>query len=219
VGDVALAPAGLELLRRVAPAAGQQSRDDLVADLLARYGGTERGYHDRRHLAEVLAHVDELADVADDPDAVRLAAWFHDAVYTAAGPPGADEAASAALALESLTALGVDPRLVAAVVRLVELTATHRPEPGDRDGAVLCDADLAVLARDPAGYADYVAGVRHEYAHVPAEQFRAGRAAILRELAAAPTLFRTDVGRARWEPAARANLDAELAELDGVTPP
>jgi len=30
--------------------------------------------------------------------------------------------------------------------RLVLLTAGHAPEPGDRDGELLCDADLAVLA-------------------------------------------------------------------------
>ena len=87
------------------------------------------------------------------------------------------------------------------------------PAPDDVDGAVLCDADLAVLARDEDGYRRYVDDVRREYAHVPDELFRAGRATVLSALLAAPTLFRTDEGRRRWERAARANVEAELARL------
>ena len=94
------------------------------------------------------------------------------------------------------------------------LTATHDPEPGDANGAVLCDADLAVLARDPAGYADYAAAIRREYAHVPDELFRRGRAAILRGLLEQPALFRTPSAVNRWEAEARANVAAELRDLE-----
>ncbi len=99
------------------------------------------------------------------------------------------------------------------VARLVRLTASHDPAAGDTDGAVLCDADLAVLARDEAGYAQYVAGVRREYGHVPDAAFRAGRAAVLRSLVAQPRLFRTPSGFARWESAARRNVADELAQI------
>ncbi|MGH3379956.1 MAG: HD domain-containing protein, partial [Actinoallomurus sp.] len=51
------------------------------ADLLRRYAEPHRRYHTTTHLAEVLDHVGELAGEAADADAVRLAAWFHDAVY------------------------------------------------------------------------------------------------------------------------------------------
>jgi predicted metal-dependent HD superfamily phosphohydrolase len=214
----ALAPRGRALLLRVG--ADPQQVDSLVEDLLIAYAQPARGYHDLRHLTEVLDHVDELADEAERPDAVRLAAWFHDAVYTSSGEPGADEELSARMAQERLTALGVDAETVATVTRLVRLTATHRLAPDDRDGAVLSDADLAVLARDGTGYQEYVDGVRREYGHVPDADFRRGRAAILRDLATAPHLFRTAAGRDRWEGAARRNLAAELVELDrDVTDP
>jgi predicted metal-dependent HD superfamily phosphohydrolase len=199
-------------------AAGATAADDAVAatgaELVAAYASPERAYHDVRHLTEVLDHVDELAADAEHPDSVLLAAWFHDAVYDTAPPtPDASEQASAALAAEALQQLGVPDDVVARVARLVRLTATHDPEPDDRDGAVLCDADLAVLARDPDAYADYVAAVRREYAHVPDDAFRAGRAAVLQALLDQPTLFRTDEGRARWEAAARRNVAAEIVHL------
>jgi predicted metal-dependent HD superfamily phosphohydrolase len=185
--------------------------------LLDAYGGPGRIYHDLRHLAEVLARVDELAGEAENPDLVRLAAWFHDAVYVAQPAAGgaSGEELSARLAELELAGLGLPVRARDEVARLVRLTARHAPAEGDHNGAVLCDADLAVLARDPAGYAAYVADVRREYAAVPEPAFRAGRAAILRALLEAPVLFRTPLGRSRWEAPARANLVAELRTLDG----
>ena len=82
-----------------------------------------------------------------DPDAVRLAAWYHDVAYD---PERADnEQVSAARARAGLRGLVPDAR-VDEVERLVLLTAGHDPAPDDANGAVLCDADLAVLA-GPAG--------------------------------------------------------------------
>ncbi len=193
--------------------------------LMVAYAGPDRAYHDVRHLAEVLEHVDALAGAAAAADLVRLAAWFHDAVYdTHVGAEPGDRGASssedrsARLATDSLFGLGLDEVEVTEVARLVRLTATHDPEPGDADGAVLCDADLAVLARDPTGYAGYVAAVRQEYAHVPDDLFRTGRAAILRALLDQPRLFRTPAAAARWEARARANVTAELTALGEAGP-
>lgn len=199
---------------RLVRAAG--GRDDVAAAgarLVAAYGLPERDYHDLDHLCEVLDRVDELADVAVDPDAVRLAAWYHDAVYDPATTD--NEERSAGLAAGELARLRVPPGLVAEVVRLVRLTRTHDPGPDDRDGAVLCDADLAVLARDPEGYDRYVRAVRAEYDQVDDATFAAGRAAVLRALLDRPQLYRTARGAQRWEDQARANLTAELARLSG----
>jgi predicted metal-dependent HD superfamily phosphohydrolase len=187
--------------------------EELREDLLARWAETHRKHHTVTHLHEMLDAIGLLAGagIEFDREAVELAAWFHDAVYDTAPPtPDASEQASAALAAEALRQLGVAEDVVADVARLVRLTATHDPAPDDSDGAVLCDADLAVLARDPEAYADYVAAVRREYAHVPDDAFRAGRAAVLRALVEQPTLFHTVEGRARWEGAARRNVAAEI---------
>jgi predicted metal-dependent HD superfamily phosphohydrolase len=181
--------------------------------LLDRWSEPHRGYHDLAHLAAVLAHLTALGEHPFDPDAVRLAAWYHDAVY--AGRPD-DEERSAALAERELgrAGLALEPTLVAEVARLVRGTATHDPAPGDRNGEALCDADLAVLAGDPGTYAAYVAGVRDEYAAVPDPAFRAGRARLLRALLDSPTLFRTPYGQQVWEAPARANVERELRELE-----
>lgn len=184
--------------------------DDVGAALLHSWSDPRRRYHDLVHLRDILAYVDVLADAADDADAVRLAAWYHDAVFEARPD---DEELSAQRAEADLTALGADGAFVAEVARLVRMTAAHNPEPGDRNAEVLSDADLASLAIDGIRYRQNSAAIRLEFAHVDEHLFRAGRAAIIAALLAGPSLYRTRMGRQRWEEAARANLAAELDAL------
>jgi predicted metal-dependent HD superfamily phosphohydrolase len=179
-------------------------------ELLEAYADPGRGYHDTRHLTEVLDRLDELAAAGTSFDRlpVGLAAWFHDGVYD--GHAG-DEERSASWAETALA--GREPELVTEVARLVRLTETHRPAADDPNGCALSDADLAILAAPAPRYAEYVADVRREYAHVSDDDFRAGRAAVLRDLLAKPRLFHTAHAHERWEPAARANVEAEVARL------
>ncbi|MES9538361.1 HD domain-containing protein [Spirillospora sp. NPDC049024] len=201
----------MELVDRWVALAGPHTRH-IGAELDQRYGEPHRRYHTRAHLAAVLDLVDELAGHAEDPDAVRLAAWFHDAVYD---PERADnEERSARLAARMLADTDLPEPVVAQVVRLVELTAAHAPEEDDRDGQVLCDADLAVLGAEPEEYAAYAAAVREEYAFVPDEFFRAGRAEVLNGLLALPRLFHTPAARERFEERARNNMRTELLLLN-----
>ncbi|NYH43692.1 putative metal-dependent HD superfamily phosphohydrolase [Micromonospora jinlongensis] len=181
--------------------------------LLARWREPHRHYHTVAHLTAVLDVVDEHADLARRPDVVRLAAWFHDAVYDPRSAGDANERDSAALAESVLAGLGVPAATAAEARRLVLLTAGHTVAPGDPDGALLCDADLAVLAAPPADYDRYAAAIRREYAHVPEPAFRAGRAAVLTSLLALPALFRLPPLAARWEEPARDNVRRELAAL------
>jgi predicted metal-dependent HD superfamily phosphohydrolase len=181
-------------------------------ELLTAYGDPRRGYHDTRHLAEVLERLDELAaaGVAYERRPVQLAAWFHDGVYD--GLAGAEER-SAQWAERALAGLVPEPE-VTEVVRLVRLTEQHRPEEGDPNGCALSDADLAVLAAPAERYRRYVEDVRREYSSVADDDFRRGRAAVLRALVEQDRLFRTAHALAHWEAAARRNVADELAELE-----
>ncbi|MYS07362.1 hypothetical protein GTW71_13170, partial [Streptomyces sp. SID6041] len=186
-------------------------------NLLARWAEPQRRYHTVDHLRAVLDRIDELADLGGEGgelELVRLAAWFHDAVYRP--DRSENEERSAVLAEKALAEAGLTPHEIAEVARLVRLTITHDPAPGDLNGETLCDADLAILAADADTYGGYTAAVREEYGFVPEDAFRAGRATILRHLLNLPRLFRTPYGAAAWEERARENLERELAELTGA---
>ena len=180
------------------------------AAVVGAWSEPHRRYHDLAHLAAVLGIVDQLAGAAADPAAVRLAAWYHDVAYD---PQRSDnEQVSAARARIGLLGL-VDEATVAEVERLVLLTAGHDPAPGDANGAVLCDADLAVLAGPPEAYVAYASAVREEYAHLSDEEFTAGRTAVLEQLLALPALYRLPQVAGQLTGRARANMTAELSLL------
>ncbi|MEU8526211.1 MULTISPECIES: hypothetical protein [Streptomyces] len=214
-------PADQDLVDRwtsalLAARAGREGPDPApyAANLLNRWAEPQRRYHTTDHLRAVLLRIDELAPSAPDTAdlaLVRLGAWFHDAVYRP--DRSENEERSAALAERALPEAGLTPDATAEVARLVRLTVTHDPAAGDANGELLCDADLAILASDADTYGGYTAAVREEYGFVPDDAFRAGRAAVLRQLLDLPRLFRTPYGTEHWEAPARKNLERELTEL------
>ena len=183
---------------------------ELGEQLIRRYSEPHRHYHTTEHLAHVLTMIDRLAD-DHDLFLVRLAAWYHDAVYAIPAGQVSNEEASARLALRELSWVGLEQEDLNQVARLVRLTETHLPGPRDPEGELLCDADLAILAADPSAYADYVAAIRAEYSQVPEEAFLAGRLAVLTDLADRE-IFRTAKGR-QLSSAAHANLSTEIGAL------
>ena len=64
-----------------------------------------------------------------------------------------NEEASARLAIRRLGRTGLEQEDLTQVARLVRLTETHVPGARDPEGELLCDADLAILAAEPAAYA------------------------------------------------------------------
>ena len=191
--------------------------------LCARYREQHRRYHGLVHVLRVLRTIDELVAAAapstvGDPRALRVAAWFHDAVYEPRS--STNEADSATLAEIELATLGWEPRRRLAVQSMILATATHEPAATDDAvaTAILLDADLAVLAADPANYQAYVDGVRVEYAHVDDAAWRVGRAAVLRSFLDRATIFYTATMHVR-EATARANLTAELARWSSGASP
>lgn len=200
-------------------------RGDLGREVLDRWAEPHRRYHTRAHLFAVLTSLEAIADGGtpprEVPRAVVLAAWFHDAVYRAGlggAAPGSDEEESALLAEERLAGAGLPDVEIDEVGRLVRLTAGHSPATHDAAGQLLCDADLAVLGRDQNAYRRYAGQVRAEFAHVPDNAFRAGRAAVLKQLLGLDPLFHTPAGRRLWEARARENLRTELAAGSWLAP-
>jgi predicted metal-dependent HD superfamily phosphohydrolase len=180
--------------------------------LLTRYRERHRRYHTPEHVAWVIQHVEELdrEESTADLNAVVAAAFYHDAIYEPRYP--ANERASARLAERDLNQLGWADGRIDSVVTMIEATRDHL-DPPDIDSSVLFDADLATLGSDPADYEAYAKAVRAEYRHLDDDEWRLGRAQVLRSFLERETIFATHSGRLRWEQAARMNLEAELVSL------
>ncbi|GAA2044676.1 hypothetical protein GCM10009720_26990 [Yaniella flava] len=206
---------------RLFPNTSELERDPICDALLERWDEDHRHYHDLTHLMSVLKNIEYLERQGEPmgvfPRAVKLAGWFHDAIYRADPvlPPGQDEEDSARLAERVLPELGVPGPEILETARLIRLTFTHDPHDDDHGGKVLSDADLEVLARNPGGYQRYREGVRQDFGKVDDADFVAGRERFLRGMLAQNPIFNTQTGRKRWERPARRNLMSELYPRGG----
>jgi predicted metal-dependent HD superfamily phosphohydrolase len=178
--------------------------------LVTAYSEPHRFYHNLEHVAEVLRVAGRLGASPE----VLLAVWFHDAVYD---PKATDNEESSALLANRLLSieLAVPVEIVVRVGKLVLATKHAVMNMASADAAMLLDADLAILGASETRYARYAADIRREYAHVPDEDYRRGRAAVLEAFLKRDRIYRTDVMFAEGEIAARRNLTSELAGLRG----
>lgn len=214
-----LLPAYTRSVRAVGATAPAERINASGEALIDRWSTPDRHFHNLRHVIDLLARVDELADESHNPHIMRLAAWYHGCVFSSATEEtyrrngGEDEIASAAYAAQDLQALGVPDRVVDRICALILNLKRHNLAPNDFDALALNDADLGTLAVEPQRYKSYRQLVRQEYAHIPDEDYLRARLAIVSRLLDRDRLFSSPLG-ARWEKAARENLHAERQRLE-----
>ncbi|MET3595682.1 putative metal-dependent HD superfamily phosphohydrolase [Mesorhizobium shonense] len=191
--------------------------DVLKTELSALYQAGDRHYHSIVHIEAMLALAGEYRRLLHDPEAVKAAIWFHDAIYDSRAKD--NEAKSADLAKKKLAGRA-SPDRIARIAAMIDATATHQlPQFGNEkatsDAALFLDMDLAILGAEPGVFDAYEKAVRREYGWVEEPMWRAGRAAVLKSFLARPHIFHTAEFRQRFEPRARQNLERSLAALEG----
>lgn len=208
-------------VRSVSALGATAPRDRIEATgrrLLERWSSADRHHHGVTHLVAVLQRVDALAQETHDPEVVRVAAWYHGAVFDTKPlneylrVAGENKPASAVLAKAELLELGVPERIAGRVHDIILSLTRHDADPADVDCLALCDADLGTLAVEPQKYKDYRKRVRDEFAHIDPRSYVEARIAIITRLLARRRLFLSPLATA-WEEPARQNLAAELVKL------
>jgi predicted metal-dependent HD superfamily phosphohydrolase len=178
-------------------------RDDVFDELVNAYTAPDRHYHDIRHIADCLSEFDGVRRLAQNPDAVQTAIWFHDVVYD--GRRTDNEEQSAEVAAAALRRLGASEAFIHEVQQLILFTR-HDLEPDTPDGKLMVDIDLASLALAPDRFDENSRRIRREYLHVPEEAFVRARNDMLGGLLKRPRIYYTDVFYGRYEDRARENL-------------
>lgn len=183
---------------------------DVFERLRAAYAESHRHYHTGGHISHCLGELEQVRNLAREPDEVELALWFHDAVYVTRSSD--NERKSAEWATEFLGANAVDEHRIERVRRLIMAT-THAASAEDPDAGLLVDIDLSILGADRETYGRFERDVRKEYWWVPGPLFRRTRAKILESFLARESVYATAHFRDRLENAARANLAKAIADL------
>ncbi|MCW7536432.1 hypothetical protein OOT46_01000 [Aquabacterium sp. A7-Y] len=185
--------------------------------LVSAWSRWPRRYHDANHLLACIRHWREFAPRCEDPDAVALALWFHDAVYWPWSKQ--NERRSADWACRFIRHAGLPEeraRELADKVDALIMATQHHSGPPAGDAAWVVDIDLAILGQPPEVYDLFEAGVRSEYRWVPAAAYADGRGRVLQSFLDRPHIYTTEPFRQRYEQAARANMERALTRLQAA---
>lgn len=199
---------------------GANNAGSVYAGLLTRYlTEPHRAYHTAAHIAFMLRLLQGWQNAVPRP--LLLATLFHDAVYDPRRPD--NEAQSATLCRTAGTSAGLPTSEIDEAARLILLTQEHNPDPDDKAGVLLTCADLWVLGGSPDEYATYRDQVRQEYAFVPDEAWRVGRARVMRMFLDRPRIYpdssHVPPGTDEREASARRNVADEIAFLETANDP
>lgn len=184
----------------------------VLADLLTRYAEPHRSYHTLTHIDHCLTELEQARQLAQNPDAVEMALWYHDTVYNTRA--GDNEQKSAELALEVTKNAALSDDFGRQVVNLI-LSTKHAEAPSDPDVQLLVDIDLSVLGQPEDKFDEYERQVRKEYEWVPDEMFAEKRSDILSGFLKRPAIYSTQLFRDKYEAQARRNIARSLARLSG----
>lgn len=186
--------------------------EEVYSALASAYSESHRHYHTTRHIDDCLSQLDSAASIAESPEEVELALWFHDAVYRPISSK--NELESAEWARSFLRASAADGARVQRVYDHI-LATRHGEESLRGDAAVVVDIDLSILGREPETYDEFERSIRREYEWVPWTVYRNKRTEILSSFLGRTEIYATELFRNRFEARARQNLERAIQSLNG----
>jgi predicted metal-dependent HD superfamily phosphohydrolase len=180
----------------------------VYAELARLHGEPLRHYHTLDHIDDCLRRLDRVAPLLNDPDAVELALWFHDAVYEM--DCGTNEERSAEL-FDKL-AQGADAGFRRRVRGLIMATR-HMGGERNHDRRFIVDIDLAGFGAPWDEFMRNGALLREESPAKTDAQYHRGQVWFLQRLQRRRHFFATAYFRDRYEAKARDNLRRLLTDL------
>ncbi len=201
-----------DLRNLLSSSSAADSKTTFTVDLLiSKYSERHRFYHNLSHIHSLLCQAENFKNKFVDYQAVRLAVWFHDAIYEPQSQ--INEIESARLAVESLTELKFPRAEIKKVEKMILATQKHDAFGLDTDGKLFLDLDLGILGAKTVVYKKYAKAIRQEYAFAPESLYRHKRRIVLESFLKSEFIYYTDEMRELLEKAARANIANEIKEL------
>lgn len=174
----------------------------ILDELIAAYGEKQRAYHSVQHLYACLSLHPSIQSELNDPSAVALALWFHDAIYN---PQAPDNELKSAELFEQLMAQDLLPDTLAKIKRWILATQKHALT-DETDLQFLLDIDLAILAAPPERFIQYEQQIQQEYAWVDPEVYAIKRKEVLMHFYQSEPLYQTAYFQKNFELNAKQNL-------------
>ena len=95
------------------------------------------------------------------------------------------------------------------------LITKHDRVPKSINQKLITDVDLAILGKPPLQYDKYEVAIRKEYSHVSEDDFRNGRAGILRTFLEKPSIYSLEYFNNKYYDQAIQNIQKAISDLLG----
>lgn len=185
----------------------------LLGSIKALYDANGRPYHNWAHIMEVWNNFWKIKHMfsEDSVDKIQWAILFHDIVYKTTGvrrEKRRNEEESWLVAKKFLEQLGFDAVYTWDIKEYI-MNTKHRDEPIKKDGKLLKDLDMQILASEPERYQEYSQQIREEWGQFNDDVYKIGRQAFLQWVTSKQIFLEL----IQYEDRARQNIAAELAAL------
>ncbi len=189
--------------------AGEKA-EEYYNKIINLYSSDKRYYHDFLHVVNCFEEFDNIKHLVKAPCSFELAIWLHDVVYDPRSKT--NEERSAGFAEKIMREAKQHDYFIEKVKRLI-LATKHNKKPFSSDAEYLVDIDLAIFGKPEEEFWTYEKAIRKEYNWVSDEDYKKGRAEIIRKFLNRDKIFCTDYFRQKYEHQARINLGMCLGKL------
>ncbi|MCX7552252.1 N-methyl-D-aspartate receptor NMDAR2C subunit [Marinicella sp. S1101] len=179
--------------------------------LYAAYSEKHRFYHTAKHIDAMLKHFDEVKELAQRPNELELAIWFHDAIYKPFSK--SNELDSAVWARDFMLANGADESNAQRVYDLIMATVHDVDVTYNNDAQLMVDIDLTILGTPPPVYDAFEKHVRKEYRWVPYFIYQKKRKQLLNSFLQHKNIYHLAYFREKFEDNARSNIKRAINTL------
>lgn len=192
----------------------EEIKEQLWEEIVYRYSGHNRHYHNLNHIAHLFTWCDKFISKITNPAVVGFAILYHDVVYDTYSQDNEEQ--SAAFAENHLKQLNVNAALINNVKIFIKATKDHvAPEAFSlqNDLALFLDFDMAILGVDEEMYKLYSEKIRQEYSKYTDPVYKEGRKLALQKVLDSEKIFATNDFREVMEEKARENINREVSLL------
>lgn len=189
-------------------------KGQLWEEIVYRYSGQHRHYHNLSHIAHLFSVCDRYIDRVENPGVIGFSILYHDVVYDTYSIDNEEQ--SAAFAEAHLAQLNLNALLINNIKTFIKATKDHTiPEGASlrNDLSLFLDLDLSILGTEEEMYKLYSEKIRKEYSKYPDKVYKEGRKVALQNILAAKSIFSTNAFKEEMEQKARANINREVSLL------
>lgn len=176
--------------------------ESVIQELKTVYANPSRFYHNLDHIYGMLDRLDKCCPLAIHPHRIKLAIWFHDAVYD---PKASDNEIKSAELWDRKMPLFLDEAILEWGRRAILASIDHLPNK-DHDIQLFLDLDLAPLGDPWETFQAAGEALRKEASHLDTNTFNKRRKKFLEHVLERPRIFGTNFWHSHLEEQAQENI-------------